>query len=100
MCYNSSSKFTKCNIPLFVFIIEQGATMKLSNYFLICIICALAVILYGCSTNNRHVVNMQSGIVIHSSDFTGGSTKEAVDDSNVIRLGDGYEKIELDLEKM
>ncbi len=74
--------------------------MKLSNYLLICIICVLAVVLYGCSTNKSHVVNMQSGIVIHSGDFTGGSTKETIDGSNVIRLGDGYEKIEFDLEKM
>ena len=74
--------------------------MKTSNYFLICIICALAVVLYGCSKDNSHVVNMPSGIVIHSEDFTGGSSKDAVNESNVIRLGDGYEKIELDLEKM
>lgn len=73
--------------------------MKLSNYSLICLICTLVFITYGCNKSTQ-VVNTRSGIVIHSEDFTGGSTKQAVDNSNVIRLGDGYEKIELDLEKM
>ncbi len=98
MCYNSSSKFTKSNVPLFVFVIEQGAVMKLSNYILICLICALTVVAYGCSKLNNPVVNTKSGIVIHSEDFTkSGDTN--IDNQNVIRLGDGYEKIELDLNK-
>ncbi len=72
--------------------------MKLLKYSLICSICVLMIAIYGC-TNTSQVVNTKSGIVIHSEDFTGGSTKDAIYDSNVIRLGDGYEKIELDLEK-
>ena len=71
--------------------------MKLSNYILICMICALTVVAYGCSKVSNQVINTRSGIVIHSEDFTGGSSKDAVGDSNVICLGDGYENIELDL---
>ena len=74
----------------------------------------------GCQKTSSSVVNTKSGVVIHSSDFTGGFKERSATyeqnktktlpqkpktTGNVIHLGDGYEKIELsplfdDAEKM
>ena len=94
--------------------------MKWMNYSLICLFCGLLIVTAGCQKSQSSVVNTKSGVVIHSSDFTGGFKERSATyeqnknkafapkpktTGNVIHLGDGYEKIELsplfdDAEKM
>lgn len=86
--------------------------MKIFHYSMICLICGLLVITAGCKKNTVTVVNTQSGVVINSSDFTGGLQQKAIQKANttsieqvtqptakstgnVIHLGGGYEKIEM-----
>ena len=84
--------------------------MKLIRYGFVCLIGALMITVTGCQKQHTQVVNTSSGIVIHSSDFTGGAPKKVADSSvkyeqlskptpkstgAVIRLGDGYENIDL-----
>lgn len=70
--------------------------MKLAYCSLVCIICALLVISTGCSSIPNKVVNTSSGLIFHSSEVLGeqqGSVRQ--DSSGIIRMGEGYEKIEL-----
>ena len=83
--------------------------MSSTRYSLICLICGLALTVTGCTKEPVQVVNTNSGIVIHSSDFTGNTTKTSSakaryeqvgkptekSTGTVIRLGDGYESIDL-----
>lgn len=83
--------------------------MSSTRYSLICLICGLALTVTGCTKEPVQVVNTSSGIVIHSSDFTGNTTKTSSakaryeqvgkptekSTGTVIRLGDGYESIDL-----
>lgn len=84
--------------------------MKLIKYSFIFGICTLTLITTGCHKKSAPVVNTNSGIIIHSSDFTGGleqkvasskarieqiSAPTAKSTGTVIHLGDGYEKIEM-----
>lgn len=76
----------------------------------ICLICLLLFTVTGCQGTKKPVVNAQSGVVIHASDFTGGfkekaaysdqirqvSAPTAKSSGRVIDLGGGYEKIEMD----
>lgn len=82
--------------------------MKLIRYSLVCCMCALVITVTGCTP--KTVVNTNSGVVIHSNDFTGNLQKKVAASSDrirqvntptakstgqIIRLGDGYEKIEM-----
>lgn len=93
-----------------MFTTECGAEMKLFRYGLVCLICGLSIFITGCQKDHVSVVNTKSGIVIHSSDFTNElkdkaaksaarikqETKPTAKSSgNVIKLGDGYEKVDL-----
>lgn len=83
--------------------------MKLIRLCLVCLICGLLTVTAGCKQDRVQVVNTKSGIVIHSSDFSDGGSKSAPQSAkmeqistptakstgNVIRLGDGYESIDL-----
>lgn len=84
--------------------------MKLIRYSLVCLICGLMVTVTGCQKQHAQVINTSSGIVIHSSDFTGGQPTQKVASTvrleqksqptakstgTVIHLGDGYEKIDV-----
>lgn len=83
--------------------------MKLIRLSLVCLICGLLTITAGCKQDRVQVVNTTSGIVIHSSDFMDSqeakktpqarmeqvSAPSAKSTGNVIRLGDGYENIDL-----
>lgn len=86
--------------------------MKFIRYSLVCLICGLLITVTGCKKDHVTVVNTNSGVVIHSDDFTGGLKEKAAQHArkthveqigkpsakssgNVIHLGDGYEKIEL-----
>ena len=88
----------------------KGIEMKLIQYSLTCGICLLALTVTGCHKQSAPVVNTNSGIIIHSSDFTGNieqkvaSSKARIEQISaptakstgaVIHLGDGYEKIEM-----
>lgn len=83
--------------------------MSSTRYSLICLICGLALTVTGCTKEPVQVVNTNSGIVIHSSDFTSTPTKTSSakaryeqvgkptekSTGTVIRLGDGYENLDL-----
>ena len=89
---------------------ETVNKMKLMYYNFIFAICILTLITTGCQKNSAPVINTSSGIIIHSSDFTGNleqkvaSSKARIEQISaptakstgaVIHLGDGYEKIEM-----
>lgn len=86
--------------------------MKIIHYSMVCLICGLLVITAGCKKTPVTVVNTRSGVLINSSDFTGGLQQKAIHKANtasieqvsqptakstgnVIHLGGGYEKIEM-----
>ena len=70
--------------------------MKLTYCGLVCIVCALLVISAGCSSIPNKVVNTTSGLIFHSSEIIGEKTGSVRQDSSgIIRMGEGYEKIEL-----
>lgn len=83
--------------------------MKIVRYSVVCLICGLMLMVTGCQKNRVTVVNTNSGVVIHSDDFTGGFKQKAAEASRVkqvnaptakstgavINLGSGYEKIEM-----
>lgn len=83
--------------------------MNKVNICFVCLLCALLLTVTGCSKKKVSVINASSGVVVHSSDFTGGFQKKvesknqikqvseptAKSSGRVINLGGGYEKIEL-----
>lgn len=83
--------------------------MSFTRYSLICLVCGLLFIATGCTKEPVQVVNTTSGIVIHSSDYTGSSTKSTnaqvryeqvskpteKSTGTVIRLGDSYQSLDL-----
>ena len=109
LCYNGSRNLCLKYFCKSVFT-TKGIEMKLIQYSLTCGICLLALIVTGCHKQSAPVVNTNSGIIIHSSDFTGNieqkvaSSKARIEQISaptakstgaVIHLGDGYEKIEM-----
>lgn len=73
--------------------------MKPAYYYsLVFIICALLIATIGCTNVHNQVVNTNSGVIFHSSEFTNKShNPDSQYSSNVIHLGEDYEKIELDI---
>ncbi len=70
--------------------------MKLTYYGLVCVVCALLILSTGCRTIPNKVVNTSSGLIFHSSEIIGEKTGSVRQDpSGIIRMGEGYEKIEL-----
>lgn len=83
--------------------------MKLIRYSLVCLICGLLITVTGCTQNRVSVVDTNSGVVIHASDFTGGIQEKAQtakkirqtgsptakSSGAVIDLGGGYEKVQM-----
>ena len=84
--------------------------MKIFRYSVICLTLALMVISTGCTSDKKPVVNANSGVVIHSSDFgvpaenTANSIQKQKNKTastvtvknNVVNLGGGYENVQLD----
>lgn len=83
--------------------------MNSFRYIVVCLVCGLLITATGCSKEPVQVVNTHSGIVIHSSDFTGDTRKasgpsvrvEQVSQptekstGTIIRLGDSYQSLDL-----
>ena len=84
--------------------------MKFIRYSVICLICAVLVCSTGCGQKSRvSVVNTNSGIIIHSSDYIKEqstpvdyskkikqvSAPTAKSTGNVIDLGSSYKSIEI-----
>ena len=84
--------------------------MSLARYSLICVFCGLIITVTGCTKEPVQVVNTNSGILIRSSDYINPTTQKTTSTKvryeqvsaptnkstgTVIRLGDGYENIEL-----
>ncbi len=83
--------------------------MNINRYGIICLVCGLLLFVTGCDKSKVSVINASSGVVIHSSDFTGGlqekvatsgqikqvSKPTAKSTGAVIDLSGGYEKIEM-----
>ena len=89
-----------------------GDKMNVFRYGFICLICCFVIFCTGCKKDNKPVINAKSGVVIHSSDFTGAMESKVATSSkrihspqqesshatmkgNVINLGGGYEEIDL-----
>lgn len=76
--------------------------MNIVRYSTVFMICAMMLLLSGCTKNRVSVVNTSSGVVIHASDYNTPKTNDkmiqttptAKSTGSVIRLGDGYEKID------
>jgi len=83
--------------------------VSFTRYSLICLVFGLLVTATGCTKEPMQVVNTTSGIVIHSSDFTGETTRTSSVKSRyeqvgkptekstgtIIRLGDSYQNLDL-----
>lgn len=67
---------------------KAGAEMKLFRYSLVILVCAFAVFATGCQKTAVSVLNTESGIVIHSSDYTAKPKAKTEVNGRLIKMGD------------